>query len=462
MTILYFIIALGILVLVHEWGHFIIARKSGIRVERFSIGFGPKLIGFKRGDTEYRIAPIPLGGYVKLYGEDPIAEAEGDEAKAREISSSPDSFSARPVRFRLATVFAGPLMNLFLCLVLMPVVFMVGRLVPVILEAAPVVIGVKDGSPAESAGIQPGDRILKIDGREVSAWSEVINWIALHPAEEARLTVNRSGEELQFPVRTVFSPESKQKTGYLGIEPFYFWGDDAVVGDVSGNSPAAEAGLKERDRITMINGKPVSGWSEMTETIRASRGNPVTLTYLRDKVENNVTVTPKFHEGAKAYIIGITKHIDPDAFVKKRYGFFEAVAAGTRENLKLLGLTGEVLGRLFTFQLSYKALGGPVQIAQASGQAARSGVGEFLYFLAFLSMQLGILNLLPIPVLDGGHVLFMAIEGIRRKPVSLKIRMVSQQLGLALLLSLMLLVTINDVDSVWGFTNIWEKIKGIF
>src|SRR3989338_3985662 len=148
MTILYFIIALGILVLVHEWGHFIIARKSGIRVEKFSIGFGPKIIGFKQGGTEFRIAPIPLGGYVKLYGEDPVAEAEGDEAKAREISSSPDAFSAKPVRYRLATVFAGPMMNLVLCLVLMPIVFMVGRMVPVILEKAPVVIGGKGGCPA--------------------------------------------------------------------------------------------------------------------------------------------------------------------------------------------------------------------------------------------------------------------------------------------------------------------------
>ncbi|MBI2339742.1 MAG: RIP metalloprotease RseP [Deltaproteobacteria bacterium] len=462
MTIFYFIIALGILVLVHEWGHFIIARRSGIRVERFSIGFGPKIIGFRRGGTEFRIAPIPLGGYVKLYGEDPMAEAEGDEAKAKEIQASPDAFSARPLHSRLATVFAGPMMNLFLCLVLMPVVFMVGRMIPVILEKPPVVLGVKEGSPAESAGLQKGDEILRIDGAGVKKWSDLLDWIGLHPGEEARVTVKRNGKELEMPVRLEYSPATKQKIGYLGIEPFYFWGDDPIVGDVSGNSPAGGAGLKAGDKITALNGKPVSSWTEMTGIIRGSGGSAVTLAYRRNGAENTVTVTPKFHEGAKAWVIGITKYIDPSGFARKRYGLFEALKEGTRENIKLLGLTLDVLKRLFTFQLSYKALGGPVQIAQASAMAARSGAGEFLYFLAFLSMQLGILNLLPIPVLDGGHVLFMVLEGVRRKPVSLKVRMFSQQVGLALLLGLMLLVTINDVDSVWGFSNIWEKIKGIF
>ena len=462
MTILYFIIALGVLVLVHEWGHFIIARKSGIRVEKFSIGFGPKILSFTRGGTEFRIAPIPLGGYVKLYGEDPIAEAEGNEARAKEISSSPDAFSARPLYARLATVFAGPAMNLVLCLVLMPLVFMVGRMVPVILEEAPVVIGVKASSPAAIAGIEPGDQILRMDGKKISTWSDLINWIALHPNETEKIVLRRNGREISASVQIVFSPTSKQKIGYLGVEPFYFWGDDPIVGDVFGNSPAATAGLKALDKITALDGKPISGWNEMTETIRAGEGKPVTLSYMRGGAKNTVIVTPKFHEGAKAYVIGIAKYVDPNSFVKKRYGFFGAIVAGTKENLKLLDLTVDVLKRLFTFQLSYKALGGPVQIAQASGQAAKSGVGEFLYFLAFLSMQLGVLNLLPIPVLDGGHVLFMAIEGIRRKPVSFKVRMISQQLGLALLLGLMLLVTVNDVDNVWGFTNIWEKIKGIF
>lgn len=462
MTILYFIIALGILVLVHEWGHFIIARKSGIRVEKFSIGFGPKIFGFKQGGTEFCIAPIPLGGYVKLYGEDPIAEAEGDEVRAKQIASAPDAFSARPLSARLATVFAGPAMNLVLCFLLMPLVFMVGRLVPVILEKAPVVFGVKADSPAAIAGVQPGDQILRIGDEKTATWADVVNWIVLHPDHSARLAVIRNGREIELPLRSAYSPTTKQKIGYLGIEPFYFWGDDPVVGEVGGNSPAATAGLKANDIIVALGNKKISTWTEMTEIVRGSEGKELKITYRRNGMQQTVLVAPKFHEGAKAYVIGITKYIDPNAFVKKRYGFFEAVVAGTKENFKLLGLTTDVLKRLFTFQLSYKALGGPVQIAQASGQAARSGVGEFLYFLAFLSMQLGVLNLLPIPVLDGGHVLFMAIEGIRRKPVSLKIRMVSQQLGLALLLSLMLLVTINDVDSVWGFTNIWEKIKGIF
>lgn len=462
MTLLYFIIALGILVLVHEWGHFIVARKSGIRVERFSIGFGPKIVSFKKSETEYRISWIPLGGYVKLYGEDPIAEAEGDESKAKEIAASPDAFSAKPLRARLATVFAGPLMNLFLCLVLMPVVFMVGRMVPAILDESPVVLGVKEDSPAERAGLLVGDRLLKVDGKEMDTWSDFMNWVMLHADTEAVVTLERNGVKKEVLIQTTVSPQAKQKIGYAGIEPFFFWGNEPIVGSVSANAPAFQAGLMEKDRISMINGQEVSSWAKMTELIRGSEGKPLVITYLRDGKEAQVSLKPKYHEGAETWIIGITKYVDPQNYVKKRYGFFAAIGAGLKENLKLLKLTGEVLGRLVTFQLSYKALGGPVQIAQVSAMAARSGLGEFLFFLAFLSMQLGILNLLPIPVLDGGHVLFMAIEGIRKKPVSLKVRTISTQFGLAFLLGLMVLVTINDVDSVWGFSNLWDKIKGIF
>lgn len=462
MTILYFILALGILVLVHEWGHFIVARRAGIRVEKFSIGFGPKLFGVRRGDTEYCVSLLPLGGYVKLFGEDPVAEAEGDEVKARSIAASPDAFSAQSLSVRLATVLAGPGMNLVLCLFLMPLVFMIGRSVPVILERPPVVLGVLDDSPASKAGLTKDDRILEIDGRKMDRWSDVVNWTLLHPDSKVDVVIDRGGRTQSLMVETTMPPDSKEKMGFLGIEPHYFWGNEAVIGVVHAGSPASKVDILEGDLIRSIDGLTVPSWTHMTEVIRASNGKRLTVTLERSSQIKTVEITPVYDESSKIWMMGVTKKVNPDDYVLKHYGPLEAVVEGTRENIKLLVMTGDVLGRLLTFQLSYKALGGPVQIAQVTGAAARSGMGSFLYFVAFLSLQLGILNLLPIPVLDGGHVLFMTIEGIRQKPVSLKVRSAATQTGLFLLLSLMVLITINDIDRVWGFSSLWEKIRGIF
>lgn len=462
MTILYFIIALGILVLVHEWGHFIVARRSGIKVEKFSIGFGPKLFSIKGGQTEYLVSLLPLGGYVKLFGEDPVAEANGDEVLAKSIASSKEAFSAKSLRVKLATVMAGPGMNLVLAALLMPVVFMVGRMIPAILEKPPVVIGLKEDSPAKNAGIQMGDRILEIDGKAMNEWSDVVTWVALHAETDAIFKVTRGENTLEVPLTVSKSPQVGQETGYAGFEPQFFVGDDPIVGEANPNSPAQKSGLQKEDRIVSINGQAVSSWTAMTDIVRASQGAPLTLVYRRKGTETAVKIVPEYNDQAKFWMIGITKFIDPSFFVKKKYGFREALFEGTRENLKLLSMTGEVLKRLFTFQLSYKALGGPIQIAQASGAAARSGLGEFLYFVTFLSLQLGILNLLPIPVLDGGHVLFMSIEGVIRRPLSLKFKNTLTHMGLVLLLGLMVLITINDVDRVWGFSEIWGKVRGIF
>lgn len=462
MTILYFIIALGVLVLIHEWGHFIVARMSGILVEQFSIGFGPKLFSFKPGPTEYKICLLPLGGYVKLYGEDPIAEADGNVQKASEIAASPKSFAAKPLGKRLATVFAGPGMNLLLCLVLMPIVFIIGRATPRYLDDSPQVLGVVEGSPAAEAGLQVGDKILKINGDEVGLWSDALNWIMLHPGDEAIITVARGDQSLKIPVKIIREPSSNQEIGYLGVEPGFFIGNDPIVGEVQAGSPAFTSGLKANDVITHIDNQVVATWTAMTEIVRGSNGRELGVTFSRGGVPQSVKLKPKFDETNKAWLMGITKHQDEGLWVNKKYGFVDAMVLGTKENYKLFKMTGDVLGRLFTFRLSYKALGGPIQIAQATGAAARSGLGSFFYFLAFLSMQLGVLNLLPIPVLDGGHVLFMAIEGVRRKPLSLKIKTGLTQVGLILLLGLMVIISINDVDRVWGFRNILEKITGLF
>lgn len=462
MTILYFIIALGILVIAHEWGHFIIARKSGIRVDEFAIGFGPKLFSYQGKHTLFKVCLLPLGGYVKLYGEDPVSESEGDSKKADEIAHNPEAFSAQSLWKRLATVFGGPIMNLVLAFVLLPLVFMVGRQVPAVFDQVPQVLGVKEDSPALKAGILKDDVIVSIEDDKMEDWAQVLNWIILHPDTRASMTINRGGSERVVLIETTNSPFSDQKIGYTGFEPQFFVGDDPIVGSLSDTSPAKAAGLKEMDKIVAFNGKPMSSWTEMTAAIRASEGKEIELTYLRDGNKQTAKLTPIFHDGSKTWIIGITKYFDPKMMVLKRYAPARAIKEGFSEGWKLVKMTGDVLGRLFTANLSYKALGGPLQIAQASGSAAKSGLGEFLFFMSFLSLQLGILNLLPIPVLDGGHVLFMVIEGIRRKPISMKVRTVLTQLGFGLLMLLMVMITFNDIDRMWGFSKIWAKITGIF
>lgn len=462
MTILYFIIALGILVLVHEWGHFIVARKMGIRVDEFSIGFGPKLFGIKGKVTEYKVCLLPFGGFVKLYGEDPVAESDGDEAKAENIAKASDSFSGKPVGARLATVFAGPGMNLLFSLILLPLVFMVGRQMPAILEQAPVVLGVRKDSPAQIAGFQKGDQIVAIDGRAMTNWTDVLNWVIVHPATDGRALVRRDSKETTLSLKTIQSPHIDSMVGYAGFEPQYFWDNEAIIGELSPNGPAEAAGLKPGDQIIAINDKPIETWTDLTEIVHHSNGVSLQIRYQRGGEVLALSLHPTYHEVNKVWLVGIAKKINPNRYVTKKYALIPAVREGMKEYLRLLQLTGDVLGRLFTGQLSYKALGGPLQIAQATGVAAKNGFSEFLFFMAFLSMQLGVMNLLPIPVLDGGHVLFMAIEGIRRKPLSMKLRNTLMYMGLSLLLTLMVLVTINDIDRIWNFQHLWESFRGIF
>lgn len=463
MTILVFIIALSILVFVHEWGHFIVAKNSGVRVDIFSIGFGPKIFSYKWHGTEYRLAPIPFGGYVKIHGQDPYEEAEGDPVKAQEIANDPQSFHSKSAFKKLATVVAGPFMNIVLTFVLLPLVFMVGRLQPKILDEAPVIIDVMKDSPAQKVGFQKGDLILSIQGQETKVWSDVLTNVALHPGQTMKFVFERQGEKKEVSVTAQMGDNFKQVVGgFVGIEPFIFYGNEPVVDSVSAGSAAAVAGLQPKDRIIKIGGDNIDYWTQMTEKIQANGGKELSVTVLRDGQELKKTITPQRASDKEPWVLGITKMVDESQFIKKRFGFFESVGKGFDEGVKLFGLTLGVLKRLFTGDLPFATLGGPIQIAQATSSAAKSGFGEFIYLLAFLSLQLGVLNLLPLPVLDGGHVLFMAIEGIRRKPLSPKFRSVSTMVGFAALILLMLAVTCNDVNNLWGDTRVIQTIKSIF
>lgn len=454
LTILYFIIGLGLLIFIHELGHFLVAKANGIRVERFSLGFGPRLLKYQGKETEYCISALPLGGYVKMTGQ------EDFEAEDEPPVDDPRAFSSKGLMARLSVVLAGPVMNLVLPFILMPLVFMIGRTEPKFLHDSPMVIGVVQESPAAEAGIEDGDIITAVDGNPVEDWNDVLRATAQPAGKTVTLSLNRDGKVITEEL--TLSAGEEGGPGILGLEPVFFFDQDPIIGEVLPGSPAAEAGVASGDRVLAVAGQPIQTWQAMSEAVNASDGKPLEITVQRGEEDIPLQITPNFNEGLNKYVIGVSKATNPDLMEKYSYPPGEAFVKGFEENIALFGMTFKVLRDLFTFQASYKELGGPIRIAQISAKAAERGIANFLFLLAFLSIQLGILNLLPIPVLDGGHVMFMLYEGVARKPLSMKKRLIAQQVGMFLLLTLMILVTVNDIDAVWGFRDIFDAIKGLF
>lgn len=424
-TTVSFIIVLGILVTVHELGHFLVAKALGIGVERFSIGFPPKMFGFTRGDTEYCISWIPLGGYVKLRGEAPDEEVVDPD--------DPALFSSRPPHQRAAVILAGPVMNLVLAFIVMPLVFMVGMVVPSYLDDPPVVGWVDPESKADKAGIVPGDLILAVNGEETANWEQFFE-----KAAEAR--DNNLEIQLRNPAgaQSVSLEMGETEGEPLGVQPPL----DAVIGELTKGYPADKAGVLEGDRILSLGNVPVNHWNEMARIIHASAGKALTVKVLRGEEEVNFSITPVLDEKTGRGLMGIAPHNET---VTRRYKAAEAVKLGFKRNIELLEITFSFLWDLITGQSSIKNLGGPIMIFQVTGEAARAGLAQLLGFMAFLSLQLGVLNLFPIPILDGGHLVFLAAEGILRRPLEVRTQEIAQRVGLFLLLTLMVVVFYNDI-----------------
>jgi regulator of sigma E protease len=342
----------------------------------------------------------------------------------------------------------------------MPIVFLLGRSEPKYLSQAPIVIGVQAQSPAQAAGLQPGDRILAVDGHAVQNWNEALRGMTKPPDTTVTVSLFREGKE--FSKTLTAQKEEGIPQGFLGIEPMFFVDVDPVIGEVAKDSPAQAGGVKAGDRVLAIGEAPIQDWIQMSDAVNASHGGELKFTLQRGAATVEARITPQFDKKLKKYTVGVLKASNPEAYEERRYSLSEAFQKGFQENVVLLGMTFKVLKDLVTLKASYKELGGPVRIAQISAKAAEKGLGNFLYLLAFLSIQLGILNLLPIPVLDGGHVAFMAYEAVARKPLSSKKRLIAQQVGMFLLLTLMVLVTVNDIESVWGFQRLLERFKGWF
>ncbi len=429
-TTISFIVVLGILITAHELGHFLVAKAFGIGVERFSIGFPPKMFGFKKGETEYCVSWIPLGGYVKLRGEGPEEEVEDPD--------DPKLFSARPVRQRAGVILAGPVMNLILAFIVMPLVFMVGMAVPSYLNEPPVPGWIEPGSSADAAGIVPGELILGVDGQETASWEQFFEKASL--AGDKNLEISIRGPEGD---RTVTLDRATGEGDGIGIQPPL----EPRIGGLTPGYPAQKAGVEKGDLILSLGQIPVNQWSEMARIIHASAGKKLTVKVLRGKKELNFSVTPVLDESTGRGLMGISPHSET---VIRRFGPVESISKGFERNLELLGLTFSFIWELVTGQSSIKNLGGPIMIFQVTGEAARAGLAQFLAFMAFLSLQLGVLNLFPIPVLDGGHLVFLAAEGVLKRPLEMRTREVAQKVGFFLLLLLIIVISYNDILRIFG------------
>lgn len=421
-----FVAVLGLMIFFHEFGHFITAKAFGMRVFIFSFGFGPRLLGFKWGDTDLRVSAIPLGGYVKLEGE-PEDHLSEDTSR---LGDGKD-FSTRPRWQRFLVYLAGPAMNGVLTVGVLTALYMYGFQVEASLYDRPIIGVVAAGSPAEQAGLQPGDQIVAIDSQPVSIWEDAQYAILIRPDSTLRLRVRRGGDEREVVARSVTRDDDK--VGTIGVSPL------VRVGQVIPGSPAEQAGLRPDDAILRIDGKPVQSFAEIPALVAASSGKPLTFDVWRDGQILQIPITPR-DEGQ-----GPRVGIGPKLVVKK-FGFVQAMREALVWSWNMTKQTFEVLGRLLTAQISPKTMMGPLGIAKASGDAARGGVGPLFYLVAVISLQIGIMNLFPLPPLDGGHLAILAAEGVARHDFSMNVKAWLMNAGAMVLFLLIGLVLYSDLS----------------
>lgn len=433
-TLLAFAFVLGVLVFVHELGHFMAARWNGVRVLTFSIGFGPRIFGFRRGDTEYVLSIIPLGGFVKMAGESP------DDPRA----GQPDEFMSKSKWQRFQILIMGPAMNLLLAVVVMAVVLMQGASTPSYLRK-PALVGVVNAeSPAAVAGVRPGDLITRLGSAEVATWEQLELAVAARPEADVDIVVIRDRQEVRLPIRpatTRVGPgESPQfEVGTIGVLPDVY----PVIRDVISGQPAAAAGLQANDTILSINGRRMVFGAQVSEAIAGTADGPVRVEVERAGARQLIEVTP-VKEGDRPRI-GISIGDAVETFTPTP---LQAVGLSVQRNIEMSATILRTLRDLFTGEASPKQLMGPVGIAQLSGETAKAGWVALLGLMVTLSLNLGLLNLLPIPVLDGGHIFIMALETITRRDFSVEVKEKLHLAGFAVLMTLMVTVIYNDLTRI--------------
>ena len=437
-----FIFILGSAVVLHEFGHFIVAKLFRIRVETFSVGFGPRLFGRQWGDTDYRVSAIPLGGYVKLGGDESNAPIEG--AGAQNIPPE-EMFNLRPRWQRVLVALAGPVMNVLTALA---IPFAAAMMYGVPVTPAPVVYDLQRDGAAEKAGLQPGDRIVAFNGRRNPSWDAINEDALLSPGHAMPMVVVRNGQEIPLTFVPTTHVENGDTAGSLDFVPDY-GGLPVIAGDVAPGSPAAETGLQEGDQLLTIGDEPVKSSPQVIEYIRNHDGQRVSMTVRRNGQTVQLTTPTRRLEGSRLGF-GVKEQVPVE---KASIGSAAAYAYDT--NLQILRLTGKALGQVFAGKRSVRnTLSGPIGIYQAAQQSVeRLGWGGVFGMLGFLSLNLGIFNLLPIPVLDGGAIFLLLLEGLLGLgglTLSSAVRDRIQQVGFVMVLLLMVFVITNDVIKTFG------------
>jgi regulator of sigma E protease len=426
-TLLAFLFVLGVLIFVHELGHFLAARRHGVRVLTFSLGFGPKILKATRGDTEYCISAIPLGGYVKMAGENP------DDPR----SGQPDEFLSKTKWQRLQIYIAGPAMNIILAVIVLAFVLAQGAEREVYRDEPPVIGTVLPDSPAARAGLQRDDRIVAVAGRNVATWQDLFVAIGTRPDRDVALTYTRDGTSIDVTVRPV--GQGEYEIGNIGVLPDIH----PVVASLIPGEHAEAAGFKAGDVIVAVNGERVVTRNQLIDLTARSAGKTLEFSILRDGKPLTLTGTPQLRgsKGMMGFYLG-----EPTKMFKP--GPLAAIGLSVERNVELSGLLFRILGGLFTGETSIRDFQGPVGIGRLSGEAAQEGLISLLSLMALLSLQLGIINLMPVPILDGEHILIMALEGIARRDFSMQVKEKMLLAGFVVLMMLMVTVIYNDLTRI--------------
>jgi regulator of sigma E protease len=442
----WFLVVLGVLVAFHELGHFLAARWVGVKVLKFSLGFGPKIFGRQMGETEYLLSAIPLGGYVKLFGEDET-EATTQEDRAR-------SFAHKGLWGKVLIVAAGPGFNFILAYFIFAGWLATGAPLPVptFHDLTPDIEAMVPGSPADTAGIQIGDRVSRVNGQDISTRTELFDAVAKSKGQALSLEVKRGEQFKTLTVTPATAPGpqvSAQEPGYyLGVEE-----SPPLVTSVTPNSPAEKAGLQAGDHVVKIEDQTIHTWSQMTGIVKESPNRQLHIEVLREGHRTSLTVTPSAEKATvngQPVEVGKIGIAGPGgrSIIRSNTPLL-ALYDGLRATWGLTELTVVGLYKMIVGDISSKNIGGPLTIANISGEAASQGASNVIYLIAILSINLGVLNLLPIPILDGGHLLFFLIEGILRKPLGERQRELAQQAGLVLLVGVMVFAFWNDLERIF-------------
>lgn len=421
-NILSFAFALGIIIVVHEAGHLLVAKAFGVRVHTFSVGFGRKIWSTQRGETEYRLSAIPLGGYVRLGGEN-----------AEEATGDPREFMSKPRWQRILVYLAGPAMNVILAVGIFAGLFMIGIEASNLPSVPPVIGIVEPGSSGAQAGLKAGDEILKIQGKPVDDWMEILVELYTSPGRALALDVKREDRVFQATVTPKRNP--RDETGdSAGLYPVF----RPQITLVNPGSPAEAAGFRPGDEIRSVAGRPVGNGRDFVQAIETRAGQPTDVEVMRDAELRVLTVTPRLEGKLGKIGVGIG--------LFQRYGPARAVVESVKYNIQIVRDTFYILGKIVKRETSPKgALAGPIEIAAQSGEAARTGFKHLIYMMGLLSISIAVMNLLPIPILDGGQISILMVEGVIRRDLPLRMKEVISQVGFVMILMLMFVVIWFDL-----------------